>query len=97
QGIIVNTDLETGPDGALWYIQGGGYTIGTLKRITRPANTPTPTGTPTITRTATPTNTPTNTPTATRTATPAAQASLVGHVNWQGRPQPDPLSAIAIT
>src|SRR5262245_45194781 len=33
QGIHANMDLETGPDGALWYIEGGGYTLGTLKRI----------------------------------------------------------------
>ena len=33
QGVSVGTDLETGPDGALWYIEGGGYAPGTLKRI----------------------------------------------------------------
>src|SRR5207253_6845890 len=32
QGVSVGTDLETGPDGALWYIEGGGFTRGTLKR-----------------------------------------------------------------
>ena len=33
QGVAVGTDIETGPDGALWYIEGGGYAAGTLKRI----------------------------------------------------------------
>jgi hypothetical protein len=35
-GVAVGTDIETGPDGALWYIEGGGYTAGTLKRIVGP-------------------------------------------------------------
>src|SRR6185503_6336069 len=49
------------------------------------------------------TDTPIDTPTATRTstntptATPTAEPRLVGHVTWQGRPQPDPCSAIAVT
>jgi glucose/arabinose dehydrogenase len=37
QGVAVGTDLETGPDGALWYIEGGGYAPGALKRIAGPA------------------------------------------------------------
>jgi glucose/arabinose dehydrogenase len=36
QGVTANTDIETGPDGALWYIEGGGYSTGTLKRIVAP-------------------------------------------------------------
>ena len=50
QGVSIGTDLETGPDGALWYIEGGGYIAGTLKRIVGPA-TPVPTNTPTATPT----------------------------------------------
>src|SRR4051794_30079865 len=46
QGVTVNTDSETGPDGALWYIQGGGSSTGTLNRLVR--NSPTPTRTPTV-------------------------------------------------
>jgi hypothetical protein len=43
-GVTANMDLVTGPDGALWYIQGGGYQTGTLRRIVGPgaADTPTP-------------------------------------------------------
>jgi glucose/arabinose dehydrogenase len=33
QGITAGMDVETGPDGALYYIEGGGYAEGTLKRI----------------------------------------------------------------
>lgn len=33
QGVTANTDLETGPDGDFWYIEGGGYSTGTLKRV----------------------------------------------------------------
>ncbi len=55
QGVSVGTDIETGPDGALWYIQGGGYSAGTLKRIvcsTCGGSTPTATAiVPTATRT----------------------------------------------
>ena len=84
QNIIVGTDIETGPDGALWYIQGGGYSNGTLIRIlgsggtataTPPAATATRTPSVTATRTATAvvgtaTGTPgPGTPSVTRTAT----------------------------
>jgi glucose/arabinose dehydrogenase len=41
QGVTCNMDLETGPDGALYYIEGGGYPQGDLKRITIPPD-PTP-------------------------------------------------------
>ncbi|HKP52727.1 MAG TPA: PQQ-dependent sugar dehydrogenase [Chloroflexia bacterium] len=44
RGVQANTDLETGPDGALYYIEGGGYGLGHLKRIvgtSQPAVTPT--------------------------------------------------------
>src|SRR5699024_1138185 len=34
QGVYASMDMETGPDGALWYIEGGGTGDGTLKRIT---------------------------------------------------------------
>jgi len=33
QGVTANMDLETGPDGDFWYIEGGGYASGTLKRV----------------------------------------------------------------
>ena len=72
-GVSVGMDIETGPDGALWYIEGGGYANGTLKRIIGPGGGSTPTATtvpPTATRTATRTNTATRT--ATRTFTPTA-------------------------
>lgn len=45
QGVETNMDLETGPDGAFWYIEGGGYSAGTLKRIVGPG---TPVQTPTV-------------------------------------------------
>ncbi len=71
QNILVGTDIETGPDGGLWYIQGGGYFSGTLIRIlgSGGTNTPTPpvpTATRTVVATATNTAVP-NTPTATAT------------------------------
>jgi hypothetical protein len=34
--VQANMDIETGPDGALWYITGGGYEAGTLNRLVRP-------------------------------------------------------------
>jgi hypothetical protein len=46
-GVTANMDVENGPDGALWYMQGGGYTTGTLRRITGSAPTATPTSTAT--------------------------------------------------
>lgn len=47
-GVKVNMDLETGPDGALYYMEGGGYAAATLKRIvgTNSPPTITPGGTP---------------------------------------------------
>ena len=57
QGVTASMDIETGPDGALYYMEGGGYSPGVLKRIVGPnqpaatatkppvANTPVP-GTP---------------------------------------------------
>jgi hypothetical protein len=99
-GVDVGMDVETGPDGALWYIEGGGYGPGTLKRIVGSGAptatvTPTRTATPTPTRTRTSTVTPTSTPTVTSTATPAGM--VICHVTWQGRPaQPDPLQSLAV-
>ncbi len=51
EGIQANMDLETGPDGAFYYIEGGGYSPGTLKRIvgqgvSNPTATPAPGGLP---------------------------------------------------
>jgi hypothetical protein len=36
QGVTCNMDIATGPDGALYYIQGGGYDTGTLYKISVP-------------------------------------------------------------
>ncbi len=33
EGVSANMDIETGPDGALWYIEGGGNSDGTLMRL----------------------------------------------------------------
>jgi aldose sugar dehydrogenase len=54
RSVTANMDVETGPDGTLWYMQGGGYTDGTLFRLVGPGQpqpNPTPTtqpGSPTI-------------------------------------------------
>ncbi len=69
QGINVGTDIETGPDGALWYIQGGGYYTGTLMRIVGTGPTPTATAPAAGTTTLTPTAQPGGTGTPTATAT----------------------------
>ena len=45
EGVTASMDLETGPDGALYYIEGGGYQEGILKRIIG-TNQPAPTSTP---------------------------------------------------
>jgi len=93
QNIVVGTDIETGPDGGLWYIQGGGYSSGTLIRILGSGGTNTPTPPPaTATRTALATatstavlGTATTTPglgtpsaTATRTALPNTATTTPG-------------------
>ncbi len=68
-GIKCTLDLETGPDGALYFSTSGwGANTGAIYRITSDAPTATPTHTPTRTRT--PTATFTRTPTPTRTHTP---------------------------
>ncbi len=79
QGVTTEDDLQTGPDGALWYIEHSPYSSSTdLKRIVgsggataTPSSTNTP-APPTNTRTNTPppTNTPTHTNTPTITPTP---------------------------
>jgi hypothetical protein len=72
-GVTVNMDIETGPDGAFWYIEGGGYAPGTLKRIVGAGGTPTPTPVVSPTRTATPGSpSPTRTVTSGPSATPPA-------------------------
>jgi glucose/arabinose dehydrogenase len=60
------TDLEIGPDGALYVVSIGN---GAIYRIRAANSTPTPSATPTNTPTRTPTNTPTRTPTITPTPT----------------------------
>jgi len=72
-GVTCHMDVQTGPDGAFYYIQGGGYNTGTLKRIV--ADGITPTSTPTPTRTSPPTSTPTPTATATSTPGPSPTAT----------------------
>ncbi|MDQ2808226.1 MAG: PQQ-dependent sugar dehydrogenase [Chloroflexota bacterium] len=70
QNIFGGTDIETGPDGALWYIQAGGYSPGTLIRILGSGGTATATPPPaTATRTPTVTSTNTVPPSATPTST----------------------------
>lgn len=46
--VFANMDIETGPDGALWYIEGGGFQGGTLKRLVASKNTVTPTPQPPV-------------------------------------------------
>ncbi len=77
-GVTCNMDVQTGPDGALYYLQGGGYASGTLKRIVgQGALTPTPM--PTNTAVSSPTSTalpPTATlPVATNTAVPSSTST----------------------
>ncbi|HEX9987134.1 MAG TPA: PQQ-dependent sugar dehydrogenase [Chloroflexia bacterium] len=36
EGVTAKMDIETGPDGALWYMENGGYAAGDLKRIVGP-------------------------------------------------------------
>ncbi|MCC7354965.1 MAG: PQQ-dependent sugar dehydrogenase [Anaerolineae bacterium] len=72
-GIGCTLDLETGPDGALYFSTSSwGTNTGAIYRITSDTPTATPTRTPTRTRTptATFTRTPTRTPTKTLTRTP---------------------------
>jgi hypothetical protein len=90
--------------GQAWYLDDVVVTTNTACVTSTRTSTVTPTNTPTHTptRTNTPTNTRTNTPTLTATATltltPTAQARIVGHVNWQGRPaQPNALQQLPIT
>jgi hypothetical protein len=46
QGVNANMDMENGPDGALWYMDGGGYSDGTLRRLVGPGQPqPNPTAT----------------------------------------------------
>jgi glucose/arabinose dehydrogenase len=51
--VQANMDILTGPDGAFYYMEGGGYQSGTLKRIVGQAQPPPPTASPTV-RPATP-------------------------------------------
>jgi glucose/arabinose dehydrogenase len=62
EGVTPNMDLANGPDGALWFIDGGGWNNGTVRRLVGtgvlPTSTPVPTAPP-----STPSNTPTPVPT----------------------------------
>jgi glucose/arabinose dehydrogenase len=54
-GVRANMDIESGPDGALYFIEGGGYGEGTLRRITsEPPTEPTAQSQPTPGATALP-------------------------------------------
>ncbi|MEO8287474.1 MAG: PQQ-dependent sugar dehydrogenase [Chloroflexota bacterium] len=64
-GVTCNMDIVTGPDGAFYYMEGGGYTTGILKKITVPGG-----ATATATTTATATNTLMPMPSATNTTVP---------------------------
>lgn len=75
RGVSATLDIETGPDGALWYIEGGGNSVGSLKRIAAGEPSPTttevaanPTATPVV---ATPT-------TAAVTGTPQPAPTVPG-------------------
>jgi glucose/arabinose dehydrogenase len=88
-GVLAGMALANGPDGALWYMEGGGYRNGILKRIVASAATLTATAIPTHTSTPVP-------PTVTRTPVPSP--FLVGHLNWQGAPnQPHPRQQQPVT
>ena len=41
-GVTCNMDIATGPDGAFYYIEGGGYIAGTIHRVTGTGPTATP-------------------------------------------------------
>ena len=47
EGLNASMDIETGPDGALWYMEGGGYSDGSLKRVVGPGQPGQPTPNPT--------------------------------------------------
>ncbi len=90
-GVAPNMDIETGPDGALWYMEGGGYSPGTLKRIvgSGPTSTPAPpTNTPLPTHTPTPTNTPL--PTQTPGGPTATPVPTVCTLNFEDVPSTNP-------
>ncbi|MFL5731959.1 MAG: PQQ-dependent sugar dehydrogenase [Chloroflexia bacterium] len=65
ENIGAGLDIETGPDGALYFIEGGGYNPGSLKRFVGTGGGATPS--------ATPTNAPSPATTATVTPAPAPQ------------------------
>jgi glucose/arabinose dehydrogenase len=76
QGINCNLDVQTGPDGALYYMDGGGYSPGTIKRIAGSGPSFTPTVTPTARATSTPVASHTSSATATATSTATATATV---------------------
>ncbi|MEA2575650.1 MAG: aldose sugar dehydrogenase [Chloroflexia bacterium] len=72
EGVPAMMDIETGPDGALWFIDGGGYTDGILKRIVGSGGAGTAaTATPPANATASPAS-PSATEAPNPTATPSA-------------------------
>ena len=77
-GVTVRGDLQTGPDGALYFIDNSPYAgSANINRLVGPSGGGTPTSTPTRTNTRTPTRTrtATNSPTNTRTNTPTGPTS----------------------
>lgn len=95
-GVSCNMDLQTGPDGALYYIQGGGVFDGWVNRLTR-AVAPTVTHTPTRTATSTPTDTALATETATGTATGAATETATASPTPNGSETPTPTLDLSTT
>jgi glucose/arabinose dehydrogenase len=75
EGVTCNMDLQTGPDGAVYYIQSGGTYNGTIKRLTRTDGTPTVMPTSSETVTGTPAGSVTVSPTETGTASPTQTAT----------------------
>jgi glucose/arabinose dehydrogenase len=77
-GVICNMDLETAPDGTLYYIEAGGSGSGSIKRLARAGGPPTATPTRTVTPTRAATFTSTRTPTRTATGTSTVTLSPTG-------------------
>jgi glucose/arabinose dehydrogenase len=70
QSVSASMDIQNGPDGALWYIEGGGYNPGTLKRLVGTGQVATPTPAPNPTSQLTASTSPTSTPAPAATPLP---------------------------
>jgi hypothetical protein len=85
-GVTCNMDIQTGTDGAFYYIEGGGYSAGTLHRITGTGPTSTP-GVPTPSATTGPPSATATPTTPGPSATPAPPTATV----TPGGPTPCPV------